>query len=114
MRKKHVQEQIYPEILSLAELMKLLRVSYGTAVNLLESQEIPGRKIYSRWRIQKQDVLNWLSKNSAQSEEPKIKTYGYPPETLIKMMDFIKESTGNTKKSLELLNEILSEVNKMR
>ncbi len=114
MHKKQVPERVYPEILSLSDLQKLLRVSYGTAINLLKNQEIPGRQINGRWRIYKQNVFNWLNKKGATPEEPKVRTYGYPPEMVNKMMDFIKESTANTKKSLELFNEILSEINKMR
>ena len=103
-----------PEIMSVEQLRIYLRIDWKAAKELLESGTIPGRQIRGRWRVHKQAVDDWLCKNNSQLEEPEVKTCNYSPETLIKMVEFIKDSTENTKKALELLNEILLEVNKMR
>jgi excisionase family DNA binding protein len=59
-RKKQLKERIYPEILNLNELRSFLRVSYGTAMELIAAGEIPAKHIGREWRICKQDVLKWI------------------------------------------------------
>lgn len=60
-RKKRLTERIYPEILNMDELRSYLRISYDTALGLITSGQIPGKKINREWRINKQDVLNYIS-----------------------------------------------------
>lgn len=60
-RKKRLTERIYPEILNMNELRSFLRVSYDTALRLITTGQIPGKKINREWRINKQDVLNYIS-----------------------------------------------------
>jgi hypothetical protein len=59
-RKKKLTEQIYPEILNMAEFMKFLRVSHGTATKLLTSGKIPCKHYNREWRIPKQAVIDWV------------------------------------------------------
>ena len=103
-----------PEIMSVEQLRIYLKVDWKAAKELLENGTIPGQKIRGRWRVHKKAADDWLCKNSGQIDGPGVETLSYSPETLMKMMKLIKDSTENTKKALELLNGILSEVNKMR
>jgi excisionase family DNA binding protein len=48
------------EVLSLADLQKYLRIGRTKALELLESGEIPGRKLGTRWRIHKNAAEAWL------------------------------------------------------
>lgn len=100
--------------MSIEQLRQYLKIRHSTAKKLVESGEIPGQKIRGRWRVHKKAADDWLCKNSGQIDEPEVKTLSYSPETLMTMMELIKDSAENAKKALELLNEILSEVNKMR
>ena len=59
-RKKKLQEKIYPEILNMNELRSFLRVSYGTAMELITTGKIPAKHIGREWRVCKQDVIKWI------------------------------------------------------
>ncbi len=48
------------EILSLQELCKFLRIGPNKVIPLLESGAIPGRKMGTRWRIHREEAINWL------------------------------------------------------
>ncbi len=59
-RKKQLKERVYPEIMNMGELRSFLRVSYGTAIVLITTGEIPAKHIGREWRICKQDVIKWI------------------------------------------------------
>jgi excisionase family DNA binding protein len=61
-RKKKLTKRIYPEILNMSELRSFLRVSYGTAMELIVTGQIPAIQIGREWRIPKQDVIHWVQK----------------------------------------------------
>jgi excisionase family DNA binding protein len=65
-RKKKLEERIYPEILNMDELRSFLRVSYDTALRLITTGQIPAKRINREWRINKQDVLNYISSGANQ------------------------------------------------
>lgn len=59
-RKKKLADRAYPEILNMNELRSFLRVSYGTAKDLILTGKIPGKQIGREWRIPKQAVIDWI------------------------------------------------------
>ena len=60
MRKKKIEERIYPDILTINELRSFLRVSYGTAMSLITAGAIPARRIGRDWKVPKQAVLDYV------------------------------------------------------
>ncbi len=56
------------EVMSLPELEKFLRIGKIKAVNLLETGQIPGRKCGTRWRIYRDDAINWLRTGKPEEE----------------------------------------------
>jgi excisionase family DNA binding protein len=48
------------EVMSLNELQKYLRIGNIKALDLLNSGQISGKKIGTRWRIHRQAAENWL------------------------------------------------------
>lgn len=48
------------EVMSLDEFKTYLRIGTIKALQLLESGEVPGRKIGTRWRIHRDDAIAWL------------------------------------------------------
>jgi excisionase family DNA binding protein len=60
MIKKSRQDFKGKEVFSLPDVQHFLHVRYETARELLESGQIPGEKIGTRWRAHKDDVVGWL------------------------------------------------------
>ena len=52
-------EQI-PEIMTFKECQKILKVGKNTMLELLHTNQIEGFKIGSRWKIQKESVVEFL------------------------------------------------------
>ena len=52
-------EQI-PEIMTLKECQKILKVGKNTMLELLHTNQIEGFKIGSRWKIPKESVVEFL------------------------------------------------------
>jgi excisionase family DNA binding protein len=50
----------YPDILSLAEFQKYIRVGYYKATDLLITGQVPAQKLGTRWRIHKSAADAWL------------------------------------------------------
>ena len=50
-----------PEVLTLEQLAELLAVDEETLKELVETGEIPGRKIGPHWRFSRRAVLDWLA-----------------------------------------------------
>jgi hypothetical protein len=61
------EKQPAREVMSLQELQHFLRIGNIKALQLLESGQIPGQKIGTRWRIYKDDAISWL--RSGRSKE---------------------------------------------
>ena len=61
-RKKTVVETIYPEILNMEQFQNFLHVSYGTAMELITTNQIPAKRINREWRISKQAVIDWINR----------------------------------------------------
>lgn len=59
-QKKKLEERVYPEILNMDELRCFLRVSYDTALKLINKGKFPAKKINREWRISKQAVIDWV------------------------------------------------------
>jgi excisionase family DNA binding protein len=59
-RKKKIEERIYPEIMTINELRSFLRVSYETAMGLIDAGKIPARRIGRDWKVPKCGVLDYL------------------------------------------------------
>lgn len=49
-----------PEIMTLKECQKLLRVGKNTMLELLHTNQIEGFKIGNRWKIAKESVVEFL------------------------------------------------------
>ena len=52
-------EQI-PEVMTLKECQKILKVGKNTMLELLHTNQIEGFKIGSRWKIKKESVVEFL------------------------------------------------------
>jgi excisionase family DNA binding protein len=61
-RKKKIEERVYPEIMTINELRSFLRVSYGTAMELIDSGKIPARRIGRDWKVPKQAILEYITR----------------------------------------------------
>ncbi len=53
------------EVMSVPDLQKFLRLGKIKVLNLLETGQIPGRKIGTRWRVYREDAINWLRTGKA-------------------------------------------------
>ena len=51
---------VVPEVLTLAETAKYLRVSESDVVEMATQQELPGRKIGDQWRFHNHGLVHWL------------------------------------------------------
>lgn len=60
------------EVLTLAEAAAYLRVSEGTVVDLVHSQDLPGRLIGSDWRFLKPAIQQWLATASPTTQTRKL------------------------------------------
>ncbi|HBF39799.1 MAG TPA: hypothetical protein DDW50_21105 [Firmicutes bacterium] len=54
------EKQLTREVMSLPELKKFLRIGTIKALELLESGKVPGKKFGTRWRIYRDDAINYL------------------------------------------------------
>ena len=59
------------EVFTLAEAAAFLRVSEVNVIDLLHSQNLPGRFIGSEWRFLKAAIQQWLSTGSSTPEARK-------------------------------------------
>lgn len=50
------------EVMSINQLRQYLKIRHSTAMQLVETGEIKGRKINEQWRVHKQAADNWLMK----------------------------------------------------
>lgn len=57
------------EVLSLVEFQNYLRIGQRKALQLLETGQVPGRKIGTRWRVHRADVINWLHSGKGLTEK---------------------------------------------
>ena len=53
----------YPDVLTLRECQKILQVSRGTMLRLLHEGEIPAFRIGNRWRIQRNEMLEFIERS---------------------------------------------------
>jgi len=51
-----------PEIVSVKQLAEFLQVSEQTIIRALKKEELKGFKVARDWRIEKEEILNWLKK----------------------------------------------------
>lgn len=65
-KKKQSSVKIYPEILTMDETRSLLRVSYNTALELITSKKISGKKIGTNWKILKASVIEYLKSDQVE------------------------------------------------
>lgn len=49
-----------PDILSLKDLRETLQIGKNSALSLVQSGIIPARKIMGKWRILKEDVIEYI------------------------------------------------------
>ena len=49
-----------PDVISLKQLQDILGIGKNTALRLVGSGEISGHKVAGKWRILKEDVLDYL------------------------------------------------------
>lgn len=49
-----------PDVLSLKDLRKVLQIGKNSALYLVQNDIIPARKIMGKWRILKEDVINYI------------------------------------------------------
>lgn len=49
-----------PEIMTLRECQKLLKVGKNTMLELLHTRQIEGFKIGSRWKVKKESLVEFL------------------------------------------------------
>ena len=52
----------YDDILSVYCLMQILGIGKNTALRLVQTGEIPAKKVGGKWRIMKSEVINYLYK----------------------------------------------------
>ncbi len=60
----------YPDVLTVAELAKLLRIDRSTAYNLLHKGEIPYRRIGTAYRISKQAIIRYIEGEAINQKMP--------------------------------------------
>jgi excisionase family DNA binding protein len=60
------------EVLTLEEAAELLRVSVDDVRALVESGELPGRRIGATWRLTRTALLAWLADPSPAAKEPPV------------------------------------------
>lgn len=56
----------YPDILNVAQVQKMLRISRHLAYEMITNGSIPGLKIGNAYRIPKVNVINYMLNNSVQ------------------------------------------------
>lgn len=49
-----------PDILSLKDLRKTLQIGKNSALRLVQDGTIPARKIMGKWRILKEDLIEYI------------------------------------------------------
>ena len=54
----------YPDVITIQDIQKLLRISRHAAYELIHSGQIPSRKIGRIYRILKTDLIRFLRSNS--------------------------------------------------
>jgi len=54
----------YPDLLSVKDMQKALRIGRSTAYKLVESGEIPALRIGAIYRIPKKSILEYIEKNT--------------------------------------------------
>ncbi|MGQ9571711.1 MAG: helix-turn-helix domain-containing protein [Dehalococcoidia bacterium] len=62
-----VHGEARPEVLTVEELARYLRVSRSTLYRLLRDREIPAAKIGGYWRFRRQTIDEWLARNESES-----------------------------------------------
>ena len=50
------------EIMTIKQVAEFLQLNYYTVYRLITSGQIPGSQVGTQWRVQRQDVLNYLEK----------------------------------------------------
>lgn len=59
--------KIVDEVLTLPKLQAYIKVGFYTAKKLLETGEIPGKKINREWRCTKKAVDEWLNSGNSKA-----------------------------------------------
>ena len=49
-----------PDVLSIKDLRKILQIGKNSALYLVQNDIIPARKIMGKWRILKEDVIEYI------------------------------------------------------
>lgn len=52
----------YPDILTVKDVLKILKIGMNTLYKLLNNKELYGKKIGRMWRIPKTSVIEYISK----------------------------------------------------
>ena len=52
--------QNFPEIMTLEETAKYLRIGKSTLYKMVREREVPAIKIADQWRFRKRDIDKWL------------------------------------------------------
>ncbi|MEN0066553.1 MAG: helix-turn-helix domain-containing protein [Myxococcota bacterium] len=61
--------QSEPELLTLREVAKLLRVGMKTAYSLVQAGELPGFKVGGQWRFRRADIDAWIDEQMRAARE---------------------------------------------
>ncbi len=59
----------YPEIMTIAETSKYIRVPLSTLYKLAQSGKIPCQKVGRHWRFRKETINNWMDLTGFNSNE---------------------------------------------
>ncbi len=49
-----------PDLLSLKDLQRVLQIGKNSALYLVQNDIIPARKIMGKWRILKEDIIEYI------------------------------------------------------
>lgn len=60
-----VHDETSPEVMTVEEVAKYLRVSRSTVYRLLRDREIPASKVGGYWRFRRHVIDTWLSRKEA-------------------------------------------------
>jgi len=61
---------IYPEIMTIGETAKYLRISMSSLYKLAQDGRIPCQKVGRHWRFRRQTIDRWLDERKAGHEQP--------------------------------------------
>lgn len=56
-------EDIFPEIMTIAETCRYLRIPRSSLYKLAQEGKIPGQKVGRHWRFRRESIDRWLEQN---------------------------------------------------